>query len=1360
MPERHSWILKAKGSVTKPLQKNVNFAENREPENDIDDSFAECRKSKNSFAFFRKSRDGDTEERTDPRGNKRIGRSLTADFVDSEALDTLDEAALPCRASRSHPLKTSSGKVPPIISKISDPLDRKGPGGGGLGSQWTEHAQKCHQGSWAGFRRRMVRRTSSVSKQGDEYPHLVATAEDIPPWEWDENIDVWPEVMRAEKTLPSRRYEEERPQNGIIEDCVIDLIPLIEEEEDKSRKDMVKTEFKSDLKLRMAFADARDPISNHRSITALTGLKTPPYTRKYSENAQPAKDGEREILVPIALRAQQRGGPEEIGSSGDLALMHLDVVNPMASVASAIESGEAADTLINRLDIRGSIGRARTSVDKNDQADKVERTANSDDARLQDECEAWQVEYAKQRASETAWTTRLVQRQSTWEDLQFPVSPKISESTKCDDVMQIKTAEPAMATNAGHSSSINTSDWKRANVAQNSVQSGWFELEAPKKNKITEKLEYLNVCRKTMGKRRYGTERMRLELHAKMKKSQKYCEVHGQDDVSHDHICEHRTVPVTPRRRVVRGGDESPKPVRKSTGPLKKLLMSTATTKPISTENNIIDFEGDERVESLRNSIISDGGGNCCTQQIVQVLDYGRRCEQHNQVAQPAITSTAFLATLPKACPMVCDFNYWALGDKPLQSLAKSSLGSALETVLKVGLRGNMLTHTGLGDILANLGDHVQRIDLSENDFGSQGAKVLAEYLRRRATGLLELEVSHNRLGDVAASDMCRSLDQGCRLLQRLCLRDVNLGIGMLTGKTLGELLLGSRWLTTLDVSYNMLQGDGAVALLEGVQTSGSISGQLCSFDIAWNCLGHGQNDHEVVDALAGVLLEALGLVHFDVSWNSLNNMHCQILAAALENNSTLWGFHIEGNSGVLDCDGFLLPVLDGLATGRPQQMSVSRAEVEADYEFTRADAIRQMVEETSRVEVEIAKIKQSAEARLDKKGSAADLIDGMDDVLNHLLAFYGLEATCPGMRLPPRSVEQGCRMWKERVRPGLGQSRLPVALAAAMMSICQRDMSWSNHRQAMFSNSLIDMAFTISKRPKPKGFHDVSSATNRLEKCSKHRENPMMGDIAHVCWLCEGWVEVPFQVTPGLSCDAGFLSETDAVYALLSIDNFHRPVPMAFVEGDDDDSDDSDDGICGGPKPNFVFVGTRWLPPTSVPIFVFFIVGDQAFTASDLPEVVLANSFTLKAHRLIPDEKDNTKKQEIQTEVVVNAVNVLDPEYCADIRKNSEEQFNDMANRVSSESPQFKKPNVRKSMKVLGSIGLQHKLNRQSTFISLLQHFDRKNGPLLSWNSRSLSDELELARWRPRMKSNANFWVSPMKNSWREVEAEFIQTH
>ncbi len=83
--------------------------------------------------------------------------------------------------------------------------------------------------------------------------------------------------------------------------------------------------------------------------------------------------------------------------------------------------------------------------------------------------------------------------------------------------------------------------------------------------------------------------------------------------------------------------------------------------------------------------------------------------------------------------------------------------------------------------------------------------------------------------------------------------------------------------------------------------------------DLSWNSLGT-HRGKMFARKLAELLAGQTGLMHLDISFNKLQLPECQTIAAALTNNHSLWGLHVQGNAAHLDAKGFMQLGSMGLA--------------------------------------------------------------------------------------------------------------------------------------------------------------------------------------------------------------------------------------------------------------------------------------------------------------------------------------------------------------------------------------------------------------------------------------------------------------
>lgn len=90
------------------------------------------------------------------------------------------------------------------------------------------------------------------------------------------------------------------------------------------------------------------------------------------------------------------------------------------------------------------------------------------------------------------------------------------------------------------------------------------------------------------------------------------------------------------------------------------------------------------------------------------------------------------------------------------------------------------------------------------------------------------------------------------------------------------------------------------MAILNGLKSAH----QLRVLDLSWNSLGmHSSN---FANAFGEFLRTNDSLIHLDMSSNYFSMEDSKIIAEALAENHTIYGFHFQGNHGYVDSKGFL----------------------------------------------------------------------------------------------------------------------------------------------------------------------------------------------------------------------------------------------------------------------------------------------------------------------------------------------------------------------------------------------------------------------------------------------------------------------
>ncbi|XP_077906709.1 leucine-rich repeat-containing protein 74A isoform X2 [Ictidomys tridecemlineatus] len=178
------------------------------------------------------------------------------------------------------------------------------------------------------------------------------------------------------------------------------------------------------------------------------------------------------------------------------------------------------------------------------------------------------------------------------------------------------------------------------------------------------------------------------------------------------------------------------------------------------------------------------------------------------------------------------NLNYHGLGPRGTKAIAIAMVSNT--TITKLELEDNCIMDTGVICLVQMLQEnyYLQELNVSKNDIGLEGARVISEFLQRNTSSLWNLGLS-----------------------------DFNVGIQV------------------LNLSWNHFHTQGAVALCNGLR--GNVT--LMKLDVSMNGFGN-----EGALALGEVLRLNNHLTHLDVSGNDIGNEGVSRLSRGLESNEGL----------------------------------------------------------------------------------------------------------------------------------------------------------------------------------------------------------------------------------------------------------------------------------------------------------------------------------------------------------------------------------------------------------------------------------------------------------------------------------------
>jgi len=692
-------------------------------------------------------------------------------------------------------------------------------------------------------------------------------------------------------------------------------------------------------------------------------------------------------------------------------------------------------------------------------------------------------------------------------------------------------------------------------------------VQSPRKHKISrkpqsevrghilERLDYLNFCRGTMGESRFAMQRRRLEMQGHLRSAEKYS-------------VEERPMQVRCAFSAqARGG---------KTTPWDPDLLQ-ALSRPATAEHGQAQDEAGslviEETKPMKNS-------EAVEDNVASTFRFASQCAA-NKMAMPTFGCFTLQPGardgLHQETQSQLSVPNWSLGDQPLLALASSPLKENLAGLSEGNFRGNRISNNGVQAIVSNLGSQLVKLDLSANSFDSSGLEALQRFVIAGTT-LTDLDLSSNRLSDRAVSKLCLQLSQHCPDLRRLSLSDVMIGHDQDTGAALGSLAVAIQKLRFLDVSFNTLHGQGAVAFLRGL-----VASRLRCLDVSWNCLGKGSCCKAVADEVAAVLIASETLQHLDISFNSMHMQEMEILSKGLEANRSLWGLHVDGNAGIVDMNGFLVVpqehVLEDVPRPKATRMTSKKGKA--------GNKAVQKSKEHSDADINVAGMlltPQELEARL--------------QALQWHLRLHDLSEEYR------KKVEQEAQEERE-------EARSKIASGSMSLTLVSRDpCTEEDVRMALSLPELIrrlPSGQPMSPRSQEEMLQNLALETRQETTTALRDKMPReaAGELYlqswkaslnfkhNNCWICNGWVEVLIQVYPGdLGVEFPNALDVDlTICALMSVDNFSQPVLLREEEGR--------------------WTGSRFLPPAER-IFMVIQMGNQLTVHRRLPTRMLLEPLTI----------------------------------------------------------------------------------------------------------------------------------------------------
>ncbi|XP_058148976.1 leucine-rich repeat-containing protein 74A [Dasypus novemcinctus] len=222
------------------------------------------------------------------------------------------------------------------------------------------------------------------------------------------------------------------------------------------------------------------------------------------------------------------------------------------------------------------------------------------------------------------------------------------------------------------------------------------------------------------------------------------------------------------------------------------------------------------------------------------------------------------------------NLNHHGLGPKGTKAIAIALVSNT--TISSLELEDNCIMEEGILSLVEMLQEnyYLQEMNISGNNLGLEGARIISEFLRRNTSSLWNLQLSGNNFKEDSAELFCQALSSNYRI------KKLDLSHNQFSdkgGEQLGQMLALNVGLQVLDLSWNHFHIQGTVALCNGLRTNVTLQ----KLDLSMNGLGN-----EGALALGEVLRLNSSLTYLNISSNDISNEGAARISRGLEYNEHL----------------------------------------------------------------------------------------------------------------------------------------------------------------------------------------------------------------------------------------------------------------------------------------------------------------------------------------------------------------------------------------------------------------------------------------------------------------------------------------
>ncbi|CAH6846960.1 Lrrc74a [Phodopus roborovskii] len=258
------------------------------------------------------------------------------------------------------------------------------------------------------------------------------------------------------------------------------------------------------------------------------------------------------------------------------------------------------------------------------------------------------------------------------------------------------------------------------------------------------------------------------------------------------------------------------------------------------------------------------------------------------------------------------NLNHHGLGPKGTKAIAITLVSNT--TILILELEDNYIKEEGVLSLTEMLHEnyYLQELNLSNNDLGLEGARIISDFLQENNSSLWKLKLSGNNFKEESAALLCQALSSNYRI------RSLNLSHNQFSdvgGEYLGQMLALNVGLQSLNLSWNHFHIRAAVALCNGLRSNVTLK----KLDVSMNGFGN-----EGALALGDVLRVNSCLVYIDVSSNGITNEGASRISKGLEYNETLQVLKLFLNPMSIEGAFFLIMSIKRNTKSRMEELDIS----------------------------------------------------------------------------------------------------------------------------------------------------------------------------------------------------------------------------------------------------------------------------------------------------------------------------------------------------------------------------------------------------------------------------------------------------